>query len=112
LKCLQKEFYFSPESTTDYTCCPHALSLTFTTNDENRFNRFCGYLQGKDIEFKLNFKSIPTQQEAYTRLPPYNILGTYKEAEYIGRNGLHLPVHQFLSKKDLDYMVQTIKGFF
>ena len=64
------------------------------------------------MRHKLNFKSIPTQQKAYTRLKPNpHTLGTFPEAEFVGRNGLHLPVHKFLSREDLDYMIATIIEF-
>lgn len=108
---LKNIFYLSPEfSTTEYTPCPHALSLTFKDDNEARFNRFFGYLEGKGIEAKLNFKCIPTQQYAYSRFYPFDKY-FLQNAEFVGRNGLHLPVHQFLTRDDLDYIITTIKEF-
>lgn len=42
---------------------------------------------------------------------PY-LKGKYPGAEYIGEHGILLPVHQYLKKKDLDYMVNCIKEFY
>ena len=36
----------------------------------------------------------------------------YPVAEYIGEHGILLPCHQYLEKKDLDYMISTIKSFY
>lgn len=107
---LRNIFYFSPDlNSTEYTPCPHAISLTFKEDNQSRFNRFFGYLEGKGIEPKLNFKSIPSQQKAYQFLGYKE--GDFPNSEFVGRNGLHLPVHQFLSKEDLNYMVDTIRDF-
>lgn len=108
---LKNIFYFSPEqNSVEYTPCPHALSLTFKEDNESRFHRFFGYLEGKGIEPKLNFKCIPTQQKAYSRFYSFNNFH-FSNAEFVGRNGLHLPVHQFLTKEDLDYMIKTVQEF-
>lgn len=110
---VSSKFFISPKNNTDMICCPHALSLTFIDDDESNFNRFFGYLEEKGIECKLNFKSIPTQQKAYTRFNYGNYkLGDFPNAEHIGRNGLHIPCHQFLSKSDLDYIIDSIIGYF
>lgn len=113
LSSLRDIFHFSPETNGPYQCSPHAISLTFKVDDELRFQKFCGYLYGQGLEYKLNFKSVPTQQRAYTRLVnnPHK-LGDFPEAEFVGRNGLHLACHQFLDQNDLNYMIDSIKGFF
>jgi dTDP-4-amino-4,6-dideoxygalactose transaminase len=36
----------------------------------------------------------------------------YPVAQYIVDYGMLLPVHQFLKKKDLDYMINCIRGFY
>jgi dTDP-4-amino-4,6-dideoxygalactose transaminase len=38
-------------------------------------------------------------------------LGEFPNAEYIGRNGLHIGIHQDIEKEDLDYFIETIEQF-
>lgn len=88
---------------------PHALSLVLPDDDEDKFNRFYDYLLGNGIHCKLNFKSVFTQQKSMERFG-YN-LGDFPEAEYVGRNGLHVPCHQYLTDEDIEYMIDTFKDF-
>jgi len=118
-KCLEIKgfedlFIMSPHasiSPNDFiSVCPHALSLTLKNDNEKLFNKFFTFLEKHGIEPKLNFRCIPTQQKCYSYLG-YE-LGSFPEAEFVGRNGLHLPVHQFLTDDDIAYMVNIIEMFF
>jgi dTDP-4-amino-4,6-dideoxygalactose transaminase len=42
---------------------------------------------------------------------PY-LKGRYPIAEYIGDKGILLPIHQYLKKEDLNYLVKTIQDFY
>jgi dTDP-4-amino-4,6-dideoxygalactose transaminase len=109
-KGLDNVFYFNLEEEKDFNS-PHALSLTFKEDDEERFLRFYSYLENNGIQCKLNFKSVFTQQKAMRWFGCTYVLNEFPEAEFVGRNGLHLACHQYLSKEDLDYIVETIASF-
>jgi dTDP-4-amino-4,6-dideoxygalactose transaminase len=53
---------------------------------------------------------MPTQHKAFAFLGKK--LGEFPEAEYIGDNGLHVGVHQFLSLDDLDYVSDKLHEYF
>lgn len=68
-------------------------------------------LEESGIETRPLFGCIPLQQPAYAYLK-----NKYKNrlpnAEYIGRNGFYIGCHQYLTKKDLDYIIQAFKIIF
>jgi len=59
------------------------------------------------IENRPIFNCIPTQQKAYAHLAK-EYAGKLPNAEYVGRNGIYLPVHQYLTQEQLDYMAATL----
>jgi dTDP-4-amino-4,6-dideoxygalactose transaminase len=65
-------------------------------------------LEKNGIETRPLFGCIPTQQPAYGYLK-HKYEGKLPNAEYIGRQGFYIGCHQYLSKKDLDYIVRTFK---
>jgi len=56
--------------------------------------------------WKRNFGAI-TQHKAFTQWIP---LPQYPIAEHVGRYGLHIGCHEYLSQDDLDRIVTTING--
>jgi perosamine synthetase len=102
-------FYMNVEDQGD-TNSPHAVTITFKNDDEHRFQQFYKYLHDKGIDCKLNFKSAFTQQKALKQFHNYKP-GDFPAAEYVGRNGLHLPCHQHMNAFDIQYIVDTIKAF-
>ena len=38
--------------------------------------------------------------------------GEFPEAEYVGNNGLHFGIHQYLSRDDLDYASDKLHEYF
>lgn len=105
---LDNIFHFNLEEENDKTS-PHALSLTFKDDNEERFLKFHDYMDNKGIQVKLNFKSVFTQQKSMEYFSYKQ--GDFPEAEFVGRNGLHLACHQFLTKDDMDYIVETVETF-
>ncbi|TRZ96067.1 DegT/DnrJ/EryC1/StrS family aminotransferase [bacterium] len=66
-------------------------------------------LEKKGIETRPLFGCIPTQQPAYGFLKKaYE--GKLPNAEYVGKNGFYIGCHQYLNKRDLDYIIYTFKG--
>lgn len=72
-------------------------------------DKLVSFLEKNNIDTRHLFSSIPTQCPAYAYLGYRK--GTFPEAEYIGRCGFHIGVHQDLKKEHLDYFLSTIKKF-
>lgn len=63
-------------------------------------------LEDLGVETRPLFGCIPTQQPAYAYLKS-QYQGKLPNAEYIGKNGFYIGCHQYLERKDLDYIVKT-----
>jgi len=72
--------------------------------------RLYEYLESRGIQSKTLFGSLPTQHNAF-RFLNYEY-GQFPVAEYVGNNGLHFGIHQYLSDDDLIYISDTLKGYF
>lgn len=88
---------------------PHAFPIILTEEAPFTRDSFVYYLEKMGIETRNLFLSMPTQ------CPGFKFLG-YREgmflnAEYIGRNGLHLGIHQDLDEADIEYIIATIEDF-
>ncbi len=105
---LEQFAYFNSESD-DEIVSPHAFSVTLK---DPRYNctAFADFLTAKSINQKRNFGSIPTQHRAFAFLG--HVLGEFPEAEYVGNNGIHFGIHQFLSREDLDYISDVLHEYF
>jgi dTDP-4-amino-4,6-dideoxygalactose transaminase len=67
------------------------------------------FLEESGIETRPAFSSLPTQQSAFKFLGYKK--GMFKNAEYVGRNGFYIGVHQKFKKEDLDYIAYKIEEF-
>jgi dTDP-4-amino-4,6-dideoxygalactose transaminase len=67
------------------------------------------HLEENGVETRTLFQAMPTQCRAFRHLG--RRLGEFPEAEYIGRRGLHIGVHQELGLEDIDYVIDIIRGF-
>ncbi|MBU1727410.1 MAG: DegT/DnrJ/EryC1/StrS family aminotransferase [Candidatus Omnitrophica bacterium] len=63
-------------------------------------------LEKHGVETRPLFGCIPTQQPAYQFLKE-RYADRLPNAEYVGENGFYIGCHQYLSKRDLDYIVET-----
>lgn len=88
---------------------PHAFPLVLKDKRYNR-DKLYRYLEVKGIQCKTLFGSLPTQHNAFKFLD-YKY-GDFPVAEYIGENGLHFGIHQYLTDKDLLYISKALRGFF
>jgi len=100
--------YFNTEEPYEVTS-PHAFSVTLK-NPKYNYKKFYKFLERNSIECKRNFGSMRTQHKAFEFLG--HKFGVFPEAEYVGSNGLHFGVHQYLSRKDLDYAVDVLYKYF
>ncbi len=62
-------------------------------------------LEEAGIETRPLFGCIPTQQPAYGYLRE-KYKGSLPNAEYVGLNGFYIGCHQYLTKRDLDFIVK------
>lgn len=89
--------------------CPHAFPLVLKDKKYD-WTKLYAYLESKDIQCKTLFGSLPTQHKAFNFLG-YKY-GDFPVAEYVGENGLHFGIHQYLNNDDLIYIKETLKGYF
>ena len=107
-KDLEDVAYFVQEESHEVVS-PHAFSIILK-NPKQDYNKLYSFLESNGIQCKRNFGSMPTQHDAFKYLG--HKLGEFPEAEYVGNNGLHFGVHQFLKKEDLDFAVDKLHEYF
>lgn len=87
-----------------YLAYPMVIRCTNTITRK----RMCTELEKKGVETRYLFGSIPTQQPAYSFLRD-----KYKDklpvADNVGKNGLYIGCHQYLSQEDLDYIISVFR---
>ena len=88
---------------------PHAFPLVLKDKKYNR-DKLYKYLEAKGIQCKNLFGSLPTQHKAFKFLG-YRY-GQFPVSEYVGENGLHFGIHQYLTEDDLLYIRDTLKAYF
>jgi dTDP-4-amino-4,6-dideoxygalactose transaminase len=88
---------------------PHAFPIILR---DKKYDcaRLYKYLESKGIQCKTLFGSLPTQHQAF-RFLNYKY-GEFPASEYVGENGLHFGIHQYLTDDDLLYISDTLKGYF
>jgi len=88
---------------------PHAFPLVLK-DAKYDCARLYGYLESKGIQCKTLFGSLPTQHKAFKFLGYEH--GQFPWAEYVGENGLHFGIHQYLTDDDLLYISDALRSFF
>ena len=107
---LKKFAYFNKEDDLNKNVSsPHALSILLK-KPKYRYDELYKFLRENQITCKRNFGSIPTQHKAFSYLG-YS-LGDFPNAEYIGNNGLHFGIHQYLEKEELDFAAEKLFEYF
>jgi len=87
---------------------PHAFPILL--KEEGRCESLYRFLEENSIQCKTLFGSMPTQHQAFEFLN-YKP-GDFPEAEYVGSNGLHFGIHQYLTEDDINYVAEKLKIFF
>jgi len=88
---------------------PHAIPIIM--GKEASFTRaeFTNYLEQHGIETRTLFASMPTQCAGFA---PFGYkVGEFPNAEYVGKCGLHIGVHQDLGGGEMEYVLETIGDF-
>ena len=73
-------------------------------------DKLVSYLIKNKIDAKIHYP-VPMHLQPAAKIYNY-IKGDFPIAENICNTTLSLPVHEFISKKQLDYMIKKINGFF
>lgn len=88
---------------------PHALPIivqeaaSFTRAELTQYLEECG------IETRTLFASMPTQCSGFAYLGYQQ--GQFPNAEYMGKHGIHIGVHQDLGIEELEYVLETLEEF-
>jgi dTDP-4-amino-4,6-dideoxygalactose transaminase len=88
---------------------PHAFPLVLKDEKYDRDGLY-EYLESKGIQCKTLFGCLPTQHNAFKFLN-YQY-GQFPISEYIGKNGLHFGMHQYMTDDDLLFISDTLKEYF
>jgi len=105
-----KDFaYFSKEENYE-VICPHAFPMVLKDPKKYDYKKFYDYMDSNSIQVKTLFASLPTQHRAFEFMN-YKP-GDFPVAEYIGDNGLHFGIHQYLTGDDLQYINDVLDNFF
>ncbi len=100
--------YFTPPDDNDHDTSPHGFNITM--KHAGGIELLKTALDAAGIHRKRTFGSQPTQHSCMSYLN-YE-LGDFPVAEWIGDNSLHIGVHQFLTKEDLDRIVNCLISCF
>lgn len=88
---------------------PHAFPVILTEDCPFTREDFARFLEEKGIETRTLFASMPTQCSGFAYLG--HRYGEFPNAEYVGKNGIHIGVHQDLDRDDCDYVIDTVGLF-
>lgn len=104
-----EEFLFSIEEEEHERIGPHALPIIVREGAPFTRNELVTHLEANGIDSRDLFASMPTQCPGFSFLN-YK-LGDFPNAEYMGNHGIHIGVHQDLTDKHIDYVMDTIRDF-
>ncbi len=104
------DFIYSIEEEPYEQIGPHALPIILKDNCNFSREALTKYLNQNSVDTRDLFSSIPTQCGGFEFLG-YK-LGDFVNAEYIGKNALHIGVHQDLNESDCEYVLETLRRFF
>lgn len=90
-----------------YLAYPITLKYNSIINRKNLRQK----LEENGIESRAFFPCIPTQQPAYNYLKTvYN--NKLPNSEYLGKNAFYIGCHQYLTDKDIIYIIETFEKIF
>jgi dTDP-4-amino-4,6-dideoxygalactose transaminase len=98
-----------PDEAPGEVVSPHAFPLVLRDASADIAGLY-EHLESASIQCKTLFGSLPTQHGAFRFLG--HALGCFPIAERLHTTGLHFGVHQFLSDEDVEYIADTIDGYF
>jgi len=87
----------------------HAFPIVLRDKKYDR-DKLYSHLESKGIQCKTLFGSLPTQHQAFKFMN--HKYGEFPASEYVGENGLHFGIHQYLNDDDLLYISDSLKSYF
>ncbi len=91
------------------TIGPHALPIILSEKAPFGRAELARRLEENGVETRTLFESMPTQCPGFAFLG-YRP-GDFPEAEYLGRRGLHVGVHQDLGTRHMEHVISTLARF-
>ena len=79
----------------------------FFAKDRNALNR---YLRVNGIDSKVHYP-IPLHLHKSAKIYDYK-KGQFPNAEFLSSHVLSLPIHEFVTKKNLDFIIKKIREFY
>jgi dTDP-4-amino-4,6-dideoxygalactose transaminase len=88
---------------------PHAIPIIIQEAASFTRAQLTNYLEKNGIETRTLFASMSTQCAGFAYLGYRE--GQFPSAEYVGRNGIHIGVHQDLGLAEMEYVLETLGRF-
>ena len=88
---------------------PHAIPIIVQETASFTRAELTTYLEENGIETRTLFASMPTQCAGFAYLGYEQ--GQFPNAEYMGKHGIHIGVHQDLGLEEMDYVLETLSKF-
>lgn len=88
---------------------PHAFPFVVCEGAPFTRDEVMLHLEKNGVDARTLFSSIPTQCGGYEFLG--HNLGDFPHAEHVGRNGIHIGVHQEVRGEDIDWFLELIQAF-
>ena len=88
---------------------PHAIPIIVQEDASFTRAELTNYLEQRGIETRTLFSSMPTQCPGFA-YSGYR-LGQFQNAEYMGKHGIHIGVHQDLGQEEMKYVLETLAQF-
>jgi len=105
-----KEYIVMMEQDESEFISPLCMPIVIKDGLPVRRQEIVSHLEERGIETRPMFGSIPTQQPSY-RFLGYKY-GDFPNAEWIGRNGFYVGIHQNITEVEIEYMAENITAFF
>ncbi len=106
LACLEDIVYFCDEQHGNVHS-PHAFSITLKTDDYN-IKGLTEHLENSGVQVKRNFGA----QFQHKALQGLGLNENCPNAEWVGDNGIHWGIHQYMTTDDCLYVTNKVKEFF
>lgn len=104
-----EQWFSTIEEEAHETIGPHAFPVIVREGAGFTREEIVDYLEKSGIETRTLFSSMPTQCPGFKFLGYRS--GNFRNAEYIGKNGFHVGVHQDLDQRHLDYFLEKVRAF-
>ena len=102
-----KNFIIVPERVEGFTET-FALYMVLCKNR----NKLKAFLEKKNIEVKIHYPKALNNQPAFKKFNQKRNYGKFKNSDKQAKMLLTIPVHQFIKKKQQDYLINNLKKFY